>query len=178
MQYIAPDALERARRIRVMLFDVDGVLTDGQLWYGPMGVEVKAFHGFDGHGLKMLADSGVQTGILTGRSSGAVATRAKELGITHLMQGIDDKRAAWEGLLKRLSLAPEATGYMGDDLVDLPVLTRCGLACAPREAPEDLRQRVHYIPSAAAGFGAVREVCEMLMRAQGTLGGILDKYLR
>jgi len=178
MQYIAPDALERARRIRLMLFDVDGVLTDGQLWYGPMGVEVKAFHGFDGHGLKMLAESGVVTGILTGRSSGAVATRAKELGVTHLMQGIDDKREAWETLLSRLSLAPEACGYMGDDFVDLPVLIRCGLAFAPREAPEELRQRVHYIPSAPAGFGAVREVCEMLMRAQGTLGGMLEKYLR
>jgi len=178
MQYIAPDALERARRIRLMLFDVDGVLTDGQLWYGPMGVEVKAFHGFDGHGLKMLAESGVQTGILTGRSSGAVGSRAKELEITHVIQGAQDKRAEWQKLLSRLSLAPEDTGYMGDDLVDLPVLTRCGFACAPREAPEDLRQRVHYIPSAAAGFGAVREVCEMLMRAQGTLGGMLEKYLR
>ncbi len=178
MQYIAPDALERARRIRLMLFDVDGVLTDGQLWYGPMGAEVKAFHGFDGHGLKMLAESGVSTGILTGRSSGAVASRARELGISHLMQGIEDKRAAYEDLLKRLSLEGESVGYMGDDLVDLPVLTRCGLACAPREAPEDVRQRVHYIPSAAAGFGAAREVCEMLMRAQGTLAGMLEKYLR
>ena len=178
MQYIAPDALERARRVRLMLFDVDGVLTDGQLWYGPMGVEVKAFHGLDGHGLKMLTESGVPTGILTGRTSGAVASRAKELGITHLLQGVQDKRAAWEDLLKRLSLAPEDTGYMGDDLVDLPVLTRCGLACAPREAPEDVRQRVHYIASAAAGVGAAREVCEMLMRAQGTLGGMLEKYLR
>ena len=178
MQHIAPDALERARRVRLMLFDVDGVLTDGRLWYGPMGVEVKAFHGFDGHGLKMLAESGVSTGILTGRSSGAVASRARELGIQHLLQGVQDKRAAWEDLLKRLSLAAEATGYMGDDVVDLPVLTRCGLACAPREAPEDVRQRVHYIASAAAGCGAVREVCELLMRAQGTLGGMLEKYLR
>lgn len=178
MQFSAPDALERARRIQVMLFDVDGVLTDGQLWYGPMGAEVKAFHGFDGHGLKMLAESGVATGILTGRSSGAVAMRAKELGITHLMQGIDDKRAAYEDLLKRLGLAAEACGYMGDDLVDLPVLIRCGFACAPREAPEEVRKRVHYIPSAAAGFGAARELCEFLMRAQGTLGGMLEKYLR
>ena len=178
MQYLAPDALERARRVRLMLFDVDGVLTDGQIWYGPMGAEVKAFHGFDGHGLKMLAESGIATGILTGRSSGAVASRARELGISQLLQGVQDKRTAWEDLLKRLSLAPEDTGYMGDDLVDLPVLIRCGFACAPREAPEDLRQRVHYIPSAAAGFGAVREVCEMLMRAQGTLAAMLEKYLR
>ena len=178
MQYIAPDALERARRIRLMLFDVDGVLTDGQLWYGPMNVEVKAFHGFDGHGLKMLSSSGVPTGLLTGRKSGAVASRARELGIEHILQGIDDKRAAFEELLQRLGLEREAVGYMGDDLVDLPVLTRCGLACAQREAPEEVRQRVHYIPSAAAGFGAVREVCELLMRAQGTLEGALQEYLK
>jgi 3-deoxy-D-manno-octulosonate 8-phosphate phosphatase (KDO 8-P phosphatase) len=178
MQFSAPDALERARRVRLMLFDVDGVLTDGQLWYGPMGAEVKAFHGFDGHGLKMLADSGVPTGIITGRSSGAVGVRARELGISHLLQGVGDKRSAYEELLEKLGLDREVTGYMGDDLVDLPVLTRCGFACAPREAPEEVRQRVHYIPSAAAGFGAVREVCETLMRAQGTLGAILEKYLR
>jgi 3-deoxy-D-manno-octulosonate 8-phosphate phosphatase (KDO 8-P phosphatase) len=178
MQYIAPDALERARRIRLMLFDVDGVLTDGQLWYGPMGAEIKAFHGFDGHGLKMLAESGVATGILTGRKSAAVANRAKELEFSHVVQGATDKRAEFEALLRRLSLAADAVGYMGDDWVDLPVLIRCGLACAPREAPEEVRQRAHYIPSAAAGFGAVREVCEMLMRAQGTLDGMLEKYLR
>ena len=178
MQYIAPDALERARRIRLMLFDVDGVLTDGQLWYGPMGVELKAFHGFDGHGLKMLSQSGVPTGLLTGRSSGAVGSRAKELGIAHVLQGVGDKRAAFEDLLERLGLERESVGYMGDDLVDLPVLTRCGLACAPREAPEEVRQRVHYIPSAPAGFGAAREVCELLMRAQGTLERALQEYLR
>src|SRR5260221_12335621 len=96
MQYIAPDALERARRIRLMLFDVDGVLTDGQLWYGPMGAEVKAFHGFDGHGLKMLAESGVCTRNPTGRSPGAGASRGQGPGIRHPMQGIEDKRAAPE----------------------------------------------------------------------------------
>jgi 3-deoxy-D-manno-octulosonate 8-phosphate phosphatase (KDO 8-P phosphatase) len=178
MQYLAPDALERARRVRLMLFDVDGVLTDGQIWYGPMGAEVKAFHGFDGQGLKMLAKSGVPTGIITGRSSGAVALRAKELGIEHLFQGVEDKRARFDELLAKLGLEPPAAGYMGDDLVDLPVLTRCGFACAPREAPEAVRDRVHYIPSARAGFGAVREVCELVMQAQGTLERALQEYAR
>jgi 3-deoxy-D-manno-octulosonate 8-phosphate phosphatase (KDO 8-P phosphatase) len=178
MTYIAPDALERARRVRLMLFDVDGVLTDGQIWYGPMGAELKAFHGFDGHGIKMLAKSGVPAGIITGRKSGAVELRAKELGIAHLHQGIEDKRAAFEDLLKSLGLDAGATGYMGDDLVDLPVLTRCGFACAPLEAPEVVRSRAHYVPSARAGFGAVREVCELVMRAQGTLERTLQEYLR
>jgi 3-deoxy-D-manno-octulosonate 8-phosphate phosphatase (KDO 8-P phosphatase) len=178
MQYIAPDALERARGIRLMLFDVDGVLTDGQIWYGPLGAEIKAFHGFDGHGLKMLAKSGVPAGIITGRDSGAVALRAKELGIVHVRQGVEDKRAAFEELLGVLGLPAAAAGYMGDDLVDLPVLTRCGFACAPREAPEAVRSRAHYVPSARAGFGAVREVCELLMRAQGTLERALEEYAR
>src|SRR5260370_6805136 len=137
MQYIAPDALERARRIRLMLFDVDGVLTDGQLWYGPMGVELKAFHGFDGHGLKMLSPSGVPTGLLTGRSSGAVGSRAKELGIAHVLQGVGDKRAAFEELLQRLGLERETVRYMGDDLADLPLPTPSGLASPPPAPPQD-----------------------------------------
>jgi 3-deoxy-D-manno-octulosonate 8-phosphate phosphatase (KDO 8-P phosphatase) len=178
MQYLAPDALERARRVRLMLFDVDGVLTDGQIWYGPAGAEMKAFHGFDGHGLKMLAKSGVPTGIITGRKSSAVEQRAKELGIQHLHQGVEDKGAKFEEVLRSLGVNAAAAGYMGDDLVDLPVLTRCGFACAPHEAPEEVRNRVHYIPSANAGFGAVREVCEVLMRAQGTLERALQEYLR
>jgi 3-deoxy-D-manno-octulosonate 8-phosphate phosphatase (KDO 8-P phosphatase) len=161
-----------------MLFDVDGVMTDGQIWYGAAGAEIKAFHGFDGLGIKLLAKSGVPAGIITGRRSGAVELRARELGIAHLRQGIEDKRAAFEDLLKGLGLEASATGYMGDDLVDLPVLTRCGFACAPHEAPEAVRARAHYVPAARAGFGAVREVCELVMRAQGTLERALQEYLK
>ncbi len=152
MQYIAPDALERARRIRLMLFDVDGVLTDGRLWYGPMDAELKAFHGLDGHGLKMLSQSGVPTGLLTGRSSGAVTSRAKELGIAHVLQGVGDKRAAFEELLERLGLEHDTVGYMGDDLVDLPVLMRGGLRCAPTAGPDDGRSPVPCLSSPAPGF--------------------------
>ena len=177
MQFSAPDALERARRIRLMIFDVDGVLTDGRLWYGPGGEELKVFHSFDGHGLKMLAASGVPCALLSGRRSGAVAARAAELGIEHVLQGIDDKLKEYEALLKRIGLAPVETGFMGDELVDLRVLTRCGLACAPNEAPAAVRERVHYVASAAAGHGAAREVCEFVMRAQGTLERALQAYL-
>src|ERR687884_531274 len=98
MQFSAPDALERARRIRLMLFDVDGVLTDGRLWYGPAGEELKAFHAFDGHGMKMLAASGVACAVLSGRRSSAVAARCAELSIEHVLQGIDDKFSAFENL--------------------------------------------------------------------------------
>ena len=178
MDGASSDALERARRVRLMIFDVDGVLTDGRLWYGPGGEELKAFHSFDGHGMKMLAKSGVATALLSGRSSRAASLRAAELGVAHVLQGIEDKLAAFEALLARLGLQAAAAGFMGDELVDLPVLRRCGFACAPREAPELVRRHVHYRAEAAAGAGAVREVCELIMQAQGTLDEIRAPYLR
>src|SRR4051812_10299160 len=175
MRFLATDALARARRVRMVIFDVDGVLTDGRLWYGPGGEELKAFHAFDGHGVKLLLLAGLKTAILSGRDSPAVTERARELGIEHVVQGADDKRAAFEGLLKRLKLRREAAAYMGDDVVDLPVLTRCGFACAPHEAPEPVRHRAHYIASAPAGHGAAREVCEFILEAQGKLGRVLRR---
>jgi 3-deoxy-D-manno-octulosonate 8-phosphate phosphatase (KDO 8-P phosphatase) len=178
MQYLAPDALARARRVRLVIFDVDGVLTDGRLWYGPGGEELKAFHAFDGHGVKLLVMAGLKTAIISGRDSPAVSERAKELGIEHVVQGADDKRKAFAGLLRKLKMKSEAAAYMGDDVVDLPVLTRCGFACAPHEAPEDVRRRAHYIASADAGHGAVREVCEFILEAQGKLGPILRRFLK
>jgi 3-deoxy-D-manno-octulosonate 8-phosphate phosphatase (KDO 8-P phosphatase) len=168
---------ERARGVRLMIFDVDGVLTDGTLLYGPQGEELKAFSAHDGHGLKMLAASGVQCALLSGRRSAAVATRAAELGIETVFQGVEDKLEIFQRLIAQQRLTMQQTGYMGDELVDLSVLTRCGFACAPREAPEAVRTRVHYVAEAAAGRGAVREVCELLMRAQSTFDRTLGKYL-
>ena len=178
MQYLAPDALARARRVRLVIFDVDGVLTDGRLWYTPDGEELKAFHAFDGHGVKLLLMGGLKTAILSGRRSLAVEKRAKELGIDHVVQGADDKRKAFLSLLRKVKMKAANTAYMGDDLVDLPVLSRCGFACAPHEAPEDVRHRVHFIPTAAAGHGAAREVCEFILEAQGKLGRVLARFRR
>jgi 3-deoxy-D-manno-octulosonate 8-phosphate phosphatase (KDO 8-P phosphatase) len=178
MQFASPDALERARRVKLMIFDVDGVLTDGNLWYGVAGEEIKAFHSFDGQGIKMLAKSGVGLALLSGRASPAVAARATELGIEHVLQGIEHKRETYEALRKRLALAQDDCGYMGDDLVDLPVLTRCAFACTTPQAPEEVRKRVHYVSASPAGGGAAREVCEYVMRAQGTLEGVLEEYLK
>jgi 3-deoxy-D-manno-octulosonate 8-phosphate phosphatase (KDO 8-P phosphatase) len=172
------DAIERARRVRLMLFDVDGVLTDGRLWYGPQGEQFKAFHAHDGHGMKLLAAAGIRLALLSGRESAAVTQRAAELGIKLVLQGIADKRAAFEALLAQLALDAGAAGYMGDELVDLPVLRRCGFACAPGEAPELVRQHAHYVSRAAAGGGAVREVCEFVLRAQGRLDDALQACLR
>ena len=156
-----------------MIFDVDGVLTDGTLLYGPAGEALKAFSAHDGHGLKMLAASGVPCALLSGRRSQAVALRAEELGIAHVLQGIEDKLAACQ----RLGVDLQDIGYMGDELVDLALLTRCRFACAPREAPEAVRSRVHYVAGAPAGRGAAREVCELVMRAQASYERILGTYL-
>jgi 3-deoxy-D-manno-octulosonate 8-phosphate phosphatase (KDO 8-P phosphatase) len=160
-----------------MIFDVDGVLTDGTLLYGPAGEALKAFSAHDGHGLKMLAASGVACALLSGRRSAAVALRAAELGIEDVLQGIEDKLAVFQKITREKGLTFESIGYMGDELVDLPVLTRCGFACAPREAPEAVRARVHYVATAPAGRGAAREVCELVMRAQRTLEKALQSYL-
>ena len=178
MQFIASDALARARRVRLVIFDVDGVLTDGRLWYGPGGEQLKAFHAFDGHGVKLLELGGLKTALISGRESQAVAERARELGIEHVIQGADDKQAAFRGLLRRTGLKREASAYMGDDVVDMAVLKRCGFACVPHEAPEEVRRCAHYVASAPAGHGAAREVCEFILEAQGKLGRVLARFRR
>jgi 3-deoxy-D-manno-octulosonate 8-phosphate phosphatase (KDO 8-P phosphatase) len=177
MQVESPDALARAKRVRLMLFDVDGVLTDGRLWYGPSGEVFKAFAALDGHGIKQLMESGIAVALLSGRTFPAVAVRAAELGVVHVLQGVDDKRDVFEKLCARLGIATHETGFMGDDLVDLPVLRRCGFACAPREAHELVRSHVQYVARAPAGAGAVREICDLLMRSQGTLEAAQARYL-
>ena len=178
MEFLSSDALERARRVRVVVFDVDGVLTDGRLWYGPDGEALKAFHAFDGHGVKMLQQAGLRTAILSSRDMPAVRQRARELAIEHVLQGVENKARAFDSLLRRLRLARTAAAYMGDDLVDLGVLGRCGFACTPNEAPQAVRSVAHCIPSAPAGRGAAREVCEFILQAQGKLARLLRKYRR
>jgi len=169
---------QRAAAVEWILTDVDGVLTDGRLWYGPSGEALKAFSALDGHGIRMLLQSGVAVALLSGRSSPAVAARAAELGIVHVLQGADDKRAAFDALAARLGIPAAQAGCMGDELVDLPLMRRCAFACAPREAHELVRAHAHYIAGAPAGGGAAREVCEFLMRAQGTLDAALAPYLK
>jgi 3-deoxy-D-manno-octulosonate 8-phosphate phosphatase (KDO 8-P phosphatase) len=171
------DVMERAKRVRLMIFDVDGVLTDGALYMNDTGGELKAFHVHDGHGLKMLQESGVEVAILSARRSRTVELRAAELGIKILEQGAADKGVAFERLLLRRQLPADATAYMGDDLPDLPVLVRCGFAATVPEAPLAVRERVHYITRARAGRGAAREVCELIMQAQQTLQSAVQRQL-
>ena len=175
---MSPDLRARARAIRLLLLDVDGVLTDGRLYYGAHGDALKAFHIHDGLGLKMLRATGVEVAIVTGRTSRAVELRAENLGIPHVFQGVGDKLVVFELLLKRLTLPSEAAGAIGDDLPDLPVLRRCGLAACVPEAPALVRSHAHYISEKPGGAGAVRELCELVMAAQGTLEAGMQEYLK
>jgi len=170
------DVYEKAQRLHLAVFDVDGVLTDGTLYYTDSGEEMKAFNVRDGHGMKMLQASGVRLAIITSRVSRCVELRAQNLGIDLLFQGVSDKLAAFEQLLGREKLDAAAAAYMGDDLIDLPVLQRCGLAVAVPEAPPAVRQQAHYVTQAPGGRGAARELCELIMRAQGTFDAQLAAY--
>lgn len=167
----------RAKAIRLAIFDVDGVLTDGGLHYSDGGEETKIFDVRDGHGMKMLQASGVALAIITSRTSRCVARRAENLGIDHLYQGVEDKSAAFRTLAGKLGLDAAACAYMGDDWIDLPILIRCGLAMTVPEAPAVVRESVHYVTRAGGGRGAVREACELIMQAQGTFDSQLAPFL-
>lgn len=171
------DALTGAKQVRLAAFDVDGVLTDGNLYYTDAGEEFKAFNAQDGHGIKMLQESGVAIAIITSRSSKLVANRARNLGIAHLYQGVENKREAMDSLLSLLGFEWSVASYMGDDVIDLPVLRRCGFAVSVPEAPAMVRQNAHYVTRAGGGRGAVREFAEYVMHAQGTLDAVLARYL-
>jgi 3-deoxy-D-manno-octulosonate 8-phosphate phosphatase (KDO 8-P phosphatase) len=166
--------LSRARRVAMMIFDVDGVLTDGTLYLTDKGEEMKAFNTLDGHGMKMLREAGITLAIITGRDARCVELRARELGVAHLWQGANDKLAVFGEALARTGLTAEQTGYMGDDLPDLPLLARCGFAAAAAQSPEAVRRAAHYVSHAHGGRGAVREVCELILRAQGKLDAAIE----
>lgn len=171
------DAIDRARDVKLILFDVDGIMTDGTLYLADDGQEYKGFNSLDGHGLKMLKSTGVELGIITGRQSQVVIHRARNLGITHLHQGAQDKLMVYRQLLGDLGLSPEQTAFMGDDVVDLPVMRRAGLAIAVPAAPDLVKAHSHYVTKREGGRGAVREACEFIMRAQGTFDAQMALYL-
>lgn len=171
------DAAARAARVRLACFDVDGVLTDGRLYFTDEGTELKAFDVRDGHGLKMLQASGVKVAVITSRKSRLVEHRSRNLGLDYLFQGVENKRAAWEKLLGEIGIAPEQSAFMGDDVIDLPVMIRCGFAITVPDAPLAVAERAHYATRHPGGRGAVREACEFIMTAQGTLDAVLRPYL-
>jgi 3-deoxy-D-manno-octulosonate 8-phosphate phosphatase (KDO 8-P phosphatase) len=177
-----PQLQERARHIRLLMLDVDGVLTDGKLYFSNSGDESKTFCTLDGHGIKLLQNSGVRVGIITGRKSELVAKRARDLGISVLIQGREDKWAALNELLDTPSLfehkpAPENIAFMGDDWPDLAVMSRVGLALTVPNAHASVAERAHWQSQRRGGEGAVREACDLIMQAQGTFDVALAHYL-
>ena len=171
------DLSARARRLKLMAFDVDGVLTDGRIYYTDEGTEFKAFNTLDGHGMKMLAGAGVQLTIITGRRSRCVEVRAANLGIELLYQGVHDKLATMQELVARLGITLDDAGYIGDDVVDLPVMQACGFSAAPANAHALVRSRSRWLATQRGGEGAVREMCDFLLAARGDLDRALAPWL-
>jgi 3-deoxy-D-manno-octulosonate 8-phosphate phosphatase (KDO 8-P phosphatase) len=171
------DIRERARRVRLACFDVDGVMTDGQLWFGDDGREWKAFHAQDGLGLKLLQSTGVAIALVTARSSSIVARRAQELGLAHVHQGVRDKLAEVRAIAAGMRLELDAVCYVGDDVPDLAAIQSVGLGIAVANAHAWVRERARWRTQKAGGEGAVREVCDLLMGAQGTADGILARHV-
>jgi 3-deoxy-D-manno-octulosonate 8-phosphate phosphatase (KDO 8-P phosphatase) len=174
---VPADALARAARVRLMIFDVDGILTDGSLHYGADGESIKTFNVLDGHGIKLLQQSGVTTAIISARKSPIVARRAADLGIAHVHQGVHDKRSAFDHLLMECKLGMDECGFVGDDVIDLPILLRVGFAASVPNAHAEVRTRVHYVTQASGGRGAAREICDVLLHAQGNYENAIASYL-
>ena len=170
-------ALALAQDIRLLILDVDGVLTDGTLYFGETGEALKSFNIRDGHGIKMLMEGGVAVAIITGRRSRMVEERARNLGIPHLIQGAEDKAAALAKLVEASGIPPDACAAIGDDVLDLPVLRRVRFAATVPDAPEIVLKHAHYVTKVAGGRGAVRELCELILRSQDKLDAAHAKYL-
>lgn len=171
------DILAKAALTKLVIFDVDGVLTDGSLFFGDNGQEYKAFNSRDGHGIKMLMKYGVEIAIITGRTSKVVEHRVANLGIKHVYQGAQDKLICFNDLIAKLGIRAEETAYVGDDVVDLPVMTKVGLAIAVQDAHPFVKQHAHWQTPNRGGHGAGRDVCELLIEARGQLKSELESYL-
>ena len=170
--------MEQARQIKLLILDVDGVLTDGKLFFDYQGNEFKAFHAHDGHGIKMLQQTGVEIAVISGRESLIVTKRMEELDVKLVYQNQRDKRAAFAELLQKLDLKPEQVAYVGDDIVDLPIMTQVGLAIAVANALEAVQACADWTTTLSGGNGAVREVCDVIMQAQDFFEPLLSEYLQ
>lgn len=174
----APELLLRAQAVRVVFFDVDGVLTDGGLYFSEAGESIKRFHTLDGHGIKLLQRAGITPAVITGRDSPALRRRLEALGVVHVRYGTEDKRPAAEAILSELGLAWSDAAAMGDDWPDLPMLRRAALACAPATAHVEVLAVVHHVTQRAPGMGAARELCDLLLVASGLYARELEVAAR
>ena len=175
---ISNEIMQRAKNIRLALFDVDGVLTDGKIHINEHGHEIKTFNTQDGHGIRLLQHYGIQVGIITGRSSKALEHRMHDLNIEHVYQGSTNKNEVYQDLLGKLNLNAEQTSFVGDDIVDLQIMSQCGLSVAVANAHDFVKQHAHWQTTRSGGNGAVREVCELLLASQGLLEQALQYNLR
>src|SRR5690606_36708964 len=171
---IAPAVLERARKVRVMAFDVDGVLTDGGLLYGERGEQLKCFNVLDGHGLSLMRESGITVALITGRQGPILARRAAELGIDMVQQGVRDKMQAISALAQEQGCDLSEVGYMGDDIIDLAALQQVGFLASVPNSPVYVSQVAHWVSSKPGGMGAVRECCDRILAAHGRLSALFS----
>jgi 3-deoxy-D-manno-octulosonate 8-phosphate phosphatase (KDO 8-P phosphatase) len=171
------ELLARFKNIKLLVLDVDGVMTNGGLTIGDDGQEYKTFHSHDGLGMKLLKASGVEMAIITGRTSNVVKKRAESTGVAHFYQGAEDKLVAFNDLVAKSGLQVSQCAFMGDDVVDLPPMLKCGLALAVPDSPALVLKYAHYVTAKVGGHGAVREVCELIMQAQGTFDGQMAQFL-
>jgi 3-deoxy-D-manno-octulosonate 8-phosphate phosphatase (KDO 8-P phosphatase) len=176
IELVSTEVIERAEKIRLLICGVDGVLTNGQLFFTPTGDELKGFHARDGHGIKLVQKAGIETAVISGRRSTAVALRMESLGVRHVYQGHEHKLAAFEELIEKLGLSPEEACFIGDDLLDLTLLRRVGLAVAVADAHFTIQNAVHYTTKLPGGFGAVRELCDLILYAQDKLEAAVSSY--
>ena len=170
--------VEKAKKLKLLILDVDGVLTDGKLFFDNQGNEYKSFHARDGHGIKLLRQTGVEVAVISGRKSSSVALRMKNLGIEYVYQGHENKQAAFDEIIEKTGIPPEQAAHVGDDLLDLPIMIRVGLAIAVNDANFAVKQRAHWCTALPGGHGAVREVCDFIMQAQGSFDDIMNFYLK
>jgi 3-deoxy-D-manno-octulosonate 8-phosphate phosphatase (KDO 8-P phosphatase) len=174
---LEPEEIERrASHVKLLLLDCDGVLTDGRITLIEGGDEQKSFHTRDGHGLVLLHRAGLQSAVISGRTSSALERRARDLGIQHLRQGTHDKIVEFREVLKAAGVSEEETAVVGDDVTDIPLMRRSALACAVADASEDTRAHAHYVTKLPGGFGAVRELCELILKAQGRWEELMRRY--
>ncbi len=169
---------QKIQALKLIILDVDGVLTDGRLFFDNDGREYKCFHARDGHGVKLLQRTGVNVAVISGRKSAAVTVRMKNLGIEHVYQGHENKIAAFQEVLEKTGVKAEQAAHMGDDLLDLPLMKRVGCAFAVQDANFVVKQHADYCTTVPGGLGAVREVCDLIMQVQGTFDEIVNSYLQ
>lgn len=174
---ISDEIRQRASRIRLVAFDVDGSLTDGRLWFDPAGNETKAYHVHDGLGLRLLVDSGIQVALITARDSASARARGKDLRLEHVFTNVRDKLVCLNALCSQLGIELSQVAYLGDDLADLPVLPHVGLAVAPANVHDWIRDRVHWVTAQRGGEGAARALCDLILDSQGLRDSVMARFM-